>query len=95
MEVEQVLKEALQRVPLKKWPWLAGWEHLSPHVSLRPEIVQEIPVECMPELEDRSDDEDSEVEEDSDVDDSESGQLAVRSDSDGEAVLRAWDALQC
>jgi hypothetical protein len=69
LEVEQVLKEALQRVPLKKWPWLAGWEHLSPHVSLRPEMVQEIPVACMPELEDRSDDEDSEVEEDSDVDD--------------------------
>jgi hypothetical protein len=95
LEVEQVLKEALQRVPLKKWPWLAGWEHLSPHVSLRPEMVQEIPVACMPELEDRSDDEDSEVEEDSDVDDAESGQLAVRSESDGEAVLRAWDALQC
>ena len=45
------------------WPWLAGWEHLSPHVSLRPDMVAEIPVECMPEQDDRSGDEDSEVEE--------------------------------
>ena len=38
LEIEQVLKAALQRVPLKKWPWLAGWEHLSPHVALRPDL---------------------------------------------------------
>ena len=49
-------------------------------MSLRPEFVQEIPVECMPEPEDRSDDEDSEVEEGSEVDESESDRLAVLSD---------------
>ena len=94
LEVEQVLAAALKRVPLKKWPWLAGWEHLSPHVSLRPNMVKDVPVECLPEPEDRSDDEDSEVEEGSEVDDSESDQLAVLPGSDGEAVLRAWDAMQ-
>ena len=64
LEIEVKLAAALKRVPLKKWPWLAGWEHLSPHVSLRPELVADVPVECMPEQEDRSDDEDSEVEDD-------------------------------
>ena len=94
LEIEQVLKAALQRVPLKKWPWLAGWEHLSPHVALRPELVKEIPVECLPEPGDRSDDEDSEVDEDSDDDADEPGRATVLPDSGGAAVLEAWDNLQ-
>ena len=94
LEIEQVLEAALQRVPLKKWPWLAGWEHLSPHVSLRPELVREIPVECFPESEDRSDDEDSEVDEDSDDDVDEPGRAVVLPDSDAAAVLEAWDNLR-
>ena len=94
LEIEQVLRTALQRVPLKKWPWLAGWEHLSPHVSLRPELVQDIPVECLPEPEDRSDDEDSEVAEDSGDDEAEMRRAAALPDPDGAEVLRAWDELQ-
>ena len=94
LEMEQVVKAALQRVPLQKWPWLAGWEHLSPHVSLRPDLVAEVPVECLPEPEDRSDDEDSEVDEDSDDDVGEPGRAAAPPDSDGAAVLQAWDTLQ-
>ena len=88
LEIEQVLDAALARVPLCKWPWLAGWENLSPHVALRPS--QAVPMECMPEPEDRSDDEDSDVEEGVDA--------AVADDVNGRddsaAVLEAWDALQ-
>jgi hypothetical protein len=95
LEIEQVLKEALQRVPLAKWPWLAGWENLSPHVKLRPNLVKEIPVACMPELEDRSGDEDSEVDEGSEADGEDSGRLDTLPDPGAAAVVTAWDALQC
>ena len=97
LDIEKVLAAALRRVPLKKWPWLAGWEHLSPHVSLRPDMVADIPVECMPEPEDRSDDEDSEVEEGSDADEAGPERLAAEptvAQWRGSEVLRAWDGLQ-
>ena len=91
LEIEKVLEEALRRVPLEKWPWLAGWEHLSPHVLLRPAMVKEIPMECMPESVDRSDDEDSEVEEGSDVEEEEPRE---ESNDEADRVVQAWDTLQ-
>ena len=97
LEIEQVLRRALQRVPLAKWPWLAGWEQLSPHVSLRPDMVAEIPVECMPEQDDRSGDEDSEVEEELEDGDSGAERRAAEPtavQSRGSEVLQAWDGLQ-
>ena len=56
LRVEKVVSEALGRVPLSEWPWLAGWENLSPHILLRPDRVTHIPLACAPEAEDREDD---------------------------------------
>ena len=60
LKVEKVVTDALGRVPLSKWPWLAGWENLSPHLLLRPADAVYVPLACEPEVFDReSDDEDS------------------------------------
>ena len=91
LEIERVLEEALRRVPLREWPWLTGWEHLSPHVSLRPDLVHDVPLACFPEAGDRSDDEDSEIEEDAPG--TEEAERPVSS-ADSDSVVRAWDSLQ-
>ena len=94
LRVEATLREAVERVPLQEWPWLAGWEHLSPHVALRPDRVVEIPLVCGPEQADRSDDdEDSEMDEEEGLEETGAGGGA-----DGPRaaeVLRAWDRPKC
>ena len=93
LRVEAKLREALERALLREWPWLAGWERLSPHVLLRPEQVVEIPLACEPEQADRSDDdEDSDVDEDDVLADGEPGGSAGGYQAD--EVLLAWDTLK-
>jgi len=89
LKIERAVVRALERMPLAKWPWVAGWENLSPQVELRPSQV--VPPGCCPEAEDReSDDEDSDVDED---DGSQVGP-ACAGGTGGEEVLAVWDRLQ-
>ena len=91
LKVEAVVVKALKRVPLEQWPWIAGWEHLSPNVLLRPSDVVHIPLACEPEELDRvSDDEDSDEENFTAETPTNGSPVETR---DVEEVLRAWDDL--
>ena len=94
LRVESVVKEALTRVPSREWPWLAGWENLSPHVALRSRSGDAIPIACEPEVEDREDDdEDSDVEED-EVEGGAAQAAPPMMDREVSDVLAAWDSLR-
>ena len=89
LKVEAVVVKALDRVPLDQWPWIAGWEHLSPNVSLRPSDVVSIPLACEPEDLDRvSDDEDSDEES---ITDEITPYGSLVEDRIADEVVQAWD----
>ena len=68
MEAVECVDRAVERLPIHAWPWLGGWEQLSPRVELRDSPAACVPLECPPEAEDVvDDDERSDVDEDEDL----------------------------
>ena len=87
LKVEVVVRDALARVPLAKWPWVGGWEHLSPVAAIRGgHEPGGAPLSCPLVIED--------VESDDECSDMDEGDGGSASACDGQAILAAWDRLK-